>query len=140
MQNKITKVVLIVIGWISIALGVIGIVLPLLPTTPFILLAAACFAKSSKKFHFWLINHPLFGPIINNFQNGQGIPRHVKIKVIAFIWLTLSISMYFLPYTWARLIIFIMGIGLTSFLWRIPAPNNNPIKFLPFKQPLLLKF
>ncbi len=124
MQNKVTKVVLIVIGWISIALGVIGIVLPLLPTTPFILLAAACFAKSSKKFHSWLINHPLFGPIINNFQNGQGIPRHVKIKVILFIWLTLSISMYFLPYLWVRLVIFIMGVGLTTFLWRIPAPSN----------------
>ena len=57
MQSKAIKVLLIIIGWISIALGVIGIVLPLLPTTPFILLAAACFAKSSKKFHTWIINH-----------------------------------------------------------------------------------
>ena len=123
MQNKVTKVLLIIIGWISIVLGVIGIVLPLLPTTPFILLAAACFAKSSKKFHHWIITHPLFGPIINNFQNGQGIPHNVKIKVILFIWLTLGISIYFLTNQWARLIIFIMGIGLTTFLWRIPAPK-----------------
>lgn len=125
MQNRVTKVVLIVIGWVSIALGVIGIVLPLLPTTPFILLAAACFAKSSKRFHTWLITHPLFGPIINNFQNGQGIPRNVKIKVVLFIWITLGISIYLLNYPWVRLVIFIMGIGLTTFLWRIPSPNEK---------------
>ena len=125
MQNKATKVLLIIVGWISIALGVIGIVLPLLPTTPFILLAAACFARSSKKFHYWITHHALFGPIINNFQNGQGIPRKVKIKVIVFIWITLGISIYFLSNQWARLIIFIMGIGLTTFLWRIPSPDKD---------------
>ena len=125
MQNKAIKVLLIILGWISIVLGVIGIVLPLLPTTPFILLAGACFAKSSEKFHHWIIHHPLFGPIINNFQNGQGIPRDVKIKVILFIWLTLGISIYFLSHQWVRLIIFIMGIGLTTFLWQIPAPKKS---------------
>ena len=125
MTNQITKVFLIFVGFLSIILGVIGIVVPLLPTTPFILLAAACFAKSSKRFHDWLIHHPFFSPIINNFKNGQGIPRKIKIRVIVFIWLTLGISMILLTNQWITLVLFIMGIGLTTFLWRIPPPENS---------------
>ena len=64
LSTKTKNGLLVVAGFISIALGVIGIVLPLLPTTPFILLAASCFAKSSPRFHRWLLQHPSFGPLI----------------------------------------------------------------------------
>ena len=125
MQNKATRYFLIMTGWLSIALGVIGIVLPLLPTTPFILLAGGCFAKSSPRFHQWLLNHAFFGPLIKNYRGKQGLPRQVKIRAIIFIWITLSISIYLLPITWLKMMVFILGLVITTLLWRTPELNNN---------------
>ncbi len=125
MQSKATRYFLIMSGWLSVGLGVIGIVLPLLPTTPFILLAGGCFAKSSPRFHQWLLNHNFFGPLIKNYQGKQGMPRHVKIRAIIFIWLTLSISIYFLSITWLRISIFLLGLVLTTLLWRTPELKNE---------------
>ena len=121
MQNKVKKYFLICTGWISVVLGVIGIALPLLPTTPFILLAAGCFAKSSPRFHQWLLNHSFFGPLINSYQGDQCIPQHVKIKAIIFIWITLSISIYLLTIPWLRIVIFLLGVFITIALWRKPS-------------------
>lgn len=120
MKNKAKQYFLISVGWLSILLGVIGVVLPLLPTTPFVLLAAGCFAKSSPRFHQWLITHRFFGPLIESYKDNKSIPRDVKIKVIIFIWITLSISIFFLDITWLRIGIFILGVGLTTFLWMKP--------------------
>ncbi|MDW3095750.1 MAG: YbaN family protein [Gammaproteobacteria bacterium] len=128
MQNKAKQYFLICSGWLSILLGVIGIVLPLLPTTPFILLAAGCFAKSSPRFHQWLITHRLFGPLIESYKDNKGIPRDVKIKAIIFIWVTLSISIFLLEITWLRIGIFILGITLTVFLWMKPTLTKQPVK------------
>ena len=125
MQNKAAQYFLIIVGWLSVALGVIGIVVPLLPTTPFILLAAGCFAKSSPRFHHWILNHDFFGPLIIGFQSGQGIPLKIKYRVIAFIWITLSITMIVLANRWVTLVLLTMGIGLTTFLWRAPTDNET---------------
>jgi len=125
MPSNASRYFLIVTGWLSVILGVIGIVMPLLPTTPFILLAGGCFAKSSPRFHHWLVNHSFFGPIINNYQNKQGLPRHVKVRAIVFIWITLSISIYFITFVWAKICIFILGLVLTTILWRTPEISNQ---------------
>lgn len=125
MQNKALQYFLIAFGWLSVVLGVIGIVVPLLPTTPFILLAAGCFAKASPRFHRWILNHHFFGPLIIGFQNGQGIPLKIKYRVIAFIWITLFISMIVLASQWITLVLLTMGIGLTIFLWRVPTDNET---------------
>ena len=69
------RYVLLAIGWLSVALGVIGIFLPVLPTTPFLLLAAACFARSSPRFYQWLVEHPRLGPWIRDYLDGNGIDR-----------------------------------------------------------------
>lgn len=125
MRNKAKQYFLICTGWIAVVLGVIGIALPLLPTTPFILLAAGCFAKSSPRFHQWLLNHSFFGPLINSYQGDQSIPKHVKIKAIIFIWITLSISIFLLTIPWLRIVIFLLGIFITIALWRKPSPPNT---------------
>lgn len=77
------KYIWIGLGWLFVALGVAGIALPLLPTTPFLLLAALCFSRGSKRMHHWLVNHPTLGPPIINWQTNRTITR--KIKVVALL-------------------------------------------------------
>ncbi len=86
MKQHTIKILLISTGWLSIALGVLGVVLSLLPTTPFILLAAACFAKSSPHFHNWLLTHRYLGPIIHQYQSGNGLPRQVRQRALIILW------------------------------------------------------
>ncbi len=91
-KNKITRVLLITCGYLSVAIAVLGIFLPLLPTTPLLLLAAYCFSKSSDKIHSWLINNKIFGNYIKNYQAGRGIPLHSKVTAIVSMWVVLIIS------------------------------------------------
>ena len=109
---------LIIIGFISLGLGIAGIVLPLLPTTPFILLTATCFAKSSPRFHRWLLQHPNFGPLINTFQNGARLPTLTAYKVILFIWLSLGLSMFLLDILWAYISLSLMAVVITGLILR----------------------
>ena len=118
MSSKAKKYFLISVGWISVALGSLGIVLPLLPTTPFILLAAACFAKASPRFHAWLKDHKYFGAILSHYQSGQSIPKPVRNRAIVFIWLSLGVSMYFLNHLWAPLVLIVLGSVLSWYLFK----------------------
>lgn len=90
------KIVLIIIASISLGLGIIGIFVPLLPTTPFLLLSAALFAKSSDKLYDWLMNHRIFGEYIRNFREEKAISLKIKIFAISTIWLSISYSMFFI--------------------------------------------
>ncbi|OLU17344.1 MULTISPECIES: YbaN family protein [unclassified Pseudomonas] len=102
-RNPLLRYCLLTIGWLSVALGVLGIFLPLLPTTPFLLLAAACFMRSSKRFYLWLVEHPQLGPWIRDYLAGEGIPRKAKIYAISLMWLSIGISCVLVPLIWARL-------------------------------------
>ncbi|MBV7562434.1 YbaN family protein [Pseudomonas sp. sia0905] len=102
-RNPLLRYCLLTIGWLSVALGVLGIFLPLLPTTPFLLLAAACFMRSSERFYLWLVEHPRLGPWIRDYLAGEGIPRKAKIYAISLMWLSIGISCALVPLIWARL-------------------------------------
>lgn len=95
MQNTAVKGILIFSGTLSLAMGIVGIFLPILPTTPFLLLSAACYTKSSKRFHEWLIYNRILGDYIRNYQEGNGISRNVKIITISLLWVTILSSMLF---------------------------------------------
>ena len=101
-RNPALRYVLLAIGWLSVALGVIGIFLPVLPTTPFLLLAAACFMRSSKRFYLWLVNHRQLGPWIVDYLEDQGIPLKGKVYAISLMWLSIGLSCYLVPLFWAR--------------------------------------
>ncbi|QNH78892.1 YbaN family protein [Pseudomonas protegens] len=101
-RPRVLRYVLLAIGWLSVALGVIGIFLPVLPTTPFLLLAAACFARSSPRFYQWLVQHPRLGPWICNYLDGNGIPLKGKAYAIGLMWLSIGLSCYLVPSIWAR--------------------------------------
>lgn len=95
-NNRLFRGILIILGSFFLGLGIIGIIVPLLPTTPFLLLAAACYARSSKKFYNWLINNKWFGPYITNYLEGKGIPIKIKIYAISIIWITILFSVFFI--------------------------------------------
>jgi uncharacterized protein len=92
---KIKNALFVVFGTLSLIIGIIGIILPILPTTPFLLLAAGCYARGSKRFYFWLINNKVFGRYIKNYREGKGIPLKVKIISISFLWITILTSIHF---------------------------------------------
>ncbi len=120
-KNKITRFLLIIAGSVSLVLGVLGIFLPLLPTTPFLLLAAYCFGKSSDRVHSWLINNKWFGSYIKNYQAGRGIPAHSKITAILSMWLLLVASaIWVTELLIVRVVLFIIGTGVTIHLLRMP--------------------
>ena len=97
------RYVLLAIGWLSVALGVIGIFLPVLPTTPFLLLAAACFARSSPRFYQWLVKHPRLGPWIRDYLDGNGIPLKSKVYAIGLMWASILLSCYLVPVSYTHL-------------------------------------
>lgn len=83
------RYILITIGLISLFLGVLGIFLPVLPTTPFLLLSSALFLRSSKPLYNWLMNHPTFGPYISNFMENKSIPLRIKVVSVTLVWVSL---------------------------------------------------
>jgi uncharacterized membrane protein YbaN (DUF454 family) len=106
-------------GTISLGLGILGIILPLLPTTPFLLLAAFCYLKGSERMHKWLLNHRIFGKYIRNYLEGRGIPLKTKIIAISFIWITISFTAIFvIDMLWLRIILFIIAAAVIVYLIR----------------------
>lgn len=112
------KIVLIILGSISFALAVAGIFLPLLPTTPLLLLAAALWLKSSDRLYNWLINHPTFGEYIRNFQQHRAIPLKVKIYAVSLVWITIGYCIFAVvnEHWWAQLL---MALLATAITWHI---------------------
>ena len=93
-RSRLTRVLYITGGTLSLALGVLGIVLPGLPTTPFALLSAYLYAKSSEKLYNWLLNNRLLGPRIKNYHRKQGVTKKGKIGVIIFMWAMVCLSSF----------------------------------------------
>ena len=104
----------VVIGVLNVALGVLGILLPLLPTTPFLLLAAYLFARSSERCHRWLLDHRLLGVYIKAFRNKTGLTRSQKLRIGASFTVLLGISAYFAPLNEVR-----VGLGALWCAWMV---------------------
>ncbi|MCY4531409.1 MAG: YbaN family protein [Gammaproteobacteria bacterium] len=120
--DRTKKLLLITAGTICVGLGIIGLVLPVVPTSPFLLLAAACYARSSKRFYNRLLANPIFGPPIRQWREEKSIPVRAKWLAIAMILITFSITVIFiLEDTPARLIMSLIGLLVIVFLCRIPS-------------------
>ena len=117
-RNPLVRSALLVIGWLAVLLGVIGIFLPVLPTTPFLLLAAACFVRSSRRFYDWLVMHPRLGPWFRDYLEGNGIPLKAKIYAIATMWLSIGVSCWLVPFIWARAGMLVSATLVTLYILR----------------------
>lgn len=123
MQGK--RLLLLILGWLSLITGIIGAFLPLLPTTPLVLLAAWCFSKSSERFHTWLIEHKYFGPIVRDWQSADGIPRRARNRAIIFMWIGMAISILIVSRFWATIGLVIIGLCVSTYLMRMPIRSED---------------
>jgi uncharacterized membrane protein YbaN (DUF454 family) len=112
----------LLLGLGFVAFGVAGIFLPVLPTTPFLLLAAACFARSSDRFYHWLLNHRVFGTTVREWQQHRSIPRRTKWFAITTMAATLAVSVvFFVPHAALQVALALFGVVLAVYLYRIPS-------------------
>ncbi len=101
-------------GSVCVALGVAGIAIPIVPTTPFLLLAAFFYARSSHRLHFWLLHHPLWGRYLQDYLDGKGIPLRVKISAITMLWVAiLSTVVFFITNIWVQILLLLIAAGVT---------------------------
>ena len=133
MKTKLTKCILIGLGTLCVGFGVVGIFLPVLPTTPFLLLAGACYARSSRHFYHWLLTNRLFGEYIRNYREGHGVPLRQKILTIILLWLTIGWSVSFaVSILWLRILLLAIAAAVTLHLvtirtYRRPADRHCSI-------------
>lgn len=112
------------LGWCSVALGVAGIFVPVLPTTPFMLLAAGCFARSSPRFYRWLTIHPYFGPIIADYLAGRGLPRRARRLALLMLWLGVGLGCYSVGPGWASGLMLLTAVAVSLYLLRLPVADE----------------
>lgn len=122
------RTILIIIGWLAVALATFGVVLPLLPTTPFLLLAAWCFVRSSPRFHHWLLYRSWFGGYLRHWQKHRALPPGTKPKALVFIVITFAVSLYLVSIFWVRLLLLVMMCALLIFMWRMPVVDEKQQK------------
>lgn len=121
-KQKLVKMLFLVAGTFSLSLGAIGIFLPILPTTPFLLLSAACYLRSSNRMHKWLLNNRWFGDYIRNYQEGRGIPFKTKIITLVFLWTTIIYSAFTAldDILIAQIALLLIAFGVSIHLVRLP--------------------
>jgi uncharacterized protein len=113
----IKKVIFTLFGHLCVALGVAGIFLPVLPTTPFLLLAAFFYIRGSRRFYKWLVTHAHLGPFISNYRKKKGIPLRSKIIAITMLWLTIgSTVIFFVPIIWVKIALLLIAAAVTVHL------------------------
>ena len=119
MLNPAKKALLVAAGSVSLALAVLGLFLPLLPTTPFLLLASACYLRGSERLHRWLIGNRHLGPYITNIKDKKGLPLRAKIYTLALLWASLLFSVYRFRVSAVSLALLVTGLCTTWFVTRL---------------------
>lgn len=124
-RSRWMRLLFLVAGSICVALGVVGLFLPLLPTTPFLLLAAACYARGSQRFYDWLLANRTFGPLIHEWRTHRSIPYRTKLSAIALMSATLAVSIvFFVDPMWLKIALAAMGLGLAIWMYRMPSRDR----------------
>jgi uncharacterized membrane protein YbaN (DUF454 family) len=129
MRSTAKRRLLIAAGTLCAGLGIIGIFVPILPTTPFLLLAAACYMRSSERFYRWLTNNRVFGAYVRNYIEGGGMPVRIKLATILLLWLAIGLSMAFAVQSLViRIILVSIAVGVTVHIAlirrRVKAPEK----------------
>jgi hypothetical protein len=122
--SPVVRALFFVAGLASLALGIAGIFLPVLPTTPLVLLAATCFARSYRPFHEWLVAHRLFGPLVREWHEHRSIPYRTKLLAIGMMAGALTVSIvFFVDPPWLKAVLAAFGVALGAWMYRLPSRN-----------------
>jgi len=119
-RNPALRGLFIAIGWLCVASGAIGAVLPGWPTTIWIILATYFFARSSPRFYNWVMNHRVFGPLIRDWRDGKGMTARAKAVAVTTIVLTISVSVAVIPVAWVKVLLLAIMVVLCAYLLRLP--------------------
>jgi hypothetical protein len=124
-RSALWRAVLVVVGSISLALGVVGIVVPVLPTTPFLLLAAACYARASQRLYGWLLGQPSLGPIVVEWRRSRSLPPGVKARALLAVALAFGLSIVLVDLLLLRIGLLLCAVVVAVFLMRIPTAADT---------------
>jgi uncharacterized membrane protein YbaN (DUF454 family) len=125
-RGRIPRWALLGLGWACVALGFVGVFVPGLPTTVFLLVAAWCFYRSSERAHEWLLEHRLLGPYVRDVLSGKGMPLRSKVVAIGIMWLACGSSAYFFVHPiWAKVVVLACAATGTVVVLRVPTRVEN---------------
>ncbi|MFC7518098.1 YbaN family protein [Herbaspirillum sp. GCM10030257] len=119
------KVLFNVVGTLALLLAILGVFLPLLPTTPFLLLASACYLRGSKRMHTWLLQAPVLGKVLSDYQQHRVIPRRAKVMAILLLWPSIAFSIYKVQKWPVTIFLIAIGIVVTVYLIRLPSKQSD---------------
>jgi uncharacterized protein len=126
-RSRLPRWFLVTAGLLSVAVAVIGIFLPLIPTTPLLLLAAACFLRSSDRLYRWLTTHRLFGKVILDYYEHRVVSRRAKTLALTLLWVTIGSTVLFaIDALWLRLLLLAIAIAVTAHITHLPSRCPDP--------------
>jgi len=125
-HSRLIRYLLIALGSVSVGLAVLGIFLPILPTTPFLLLAAWCYARSSERFYVWLMTHRIWGKYLRDYTSGKGVPRRLKMWTLTLLWAAIFVSAFLVvETTWVRVLLIAIACGVSIHVLKIRTMKNE---------------
>jgi len=125
-RNRFVRVILISCGFLFTFLAILGAILPLVPTTPFLIVAAACFYRSSERFYNMIMHNRYFGHYLQDYRSGKGIPLRVKIMALVFLWTSTLVSVFvFIPYLWLEILVIAVNTAITIHLYFVRTKKSG---------------
>lgn len=125
MHSSFRKAVLNVVGVINVVMGIIGIFLPIWPTTIFVIIASICFARANPRLHNWLVQSKFLGPYLDNFHNKRGIAMAYKIRTALFMWAGMTFSMTLIELLWVQIMLICIGVAVTAHVFAIKTNKTH---------------
>ena len=129
-RHTMKEYVFLVLGTLSLGIGMIGVLLPVLPTTPFLLMAAFFYLRSSKRMYNWMLSHKVFGSYIYCYMKHRGVSQKAKNGTLIFLWSMLILSMSFIPGWQIKIILVIVGVAVSTHIILLKTLGEEEIKLL----------
>jgi uncharacterized membrane protein YbaN (DUF454 family) len=119
-MSRINRLSLVVLGSLFLGLGIIGVIIPILPTTPFLLVAASCYARSSQKLYHWLLGNNWLGKYVKDYKEGKGLPIKIKIISVTLLWLTISYTIFYVTQlSLLKIFLITVAVSVTLYIFSI---------------------